>query len=136
MLKEIKMNLKFRLKNDECVEIMNEEKVIGHIFTPAGTSHDIENAIQVCGFDDAFDFWGCGVFGDGKGNPKKDIGLLFNSNSTKDDRIADKISLSHGCHKCYNLKENCKCEDLRVKSRPELVAQGISKDYDRSMELR
>lgn len=35
------------------------KKEIGRIFTPSGSSEDIINAIQVCGFSEAFDFWGC-----------------------------------------------------------------------------
>lgn len=38
------------------------EHEIGHIFTPSGSGSDVENAIQVCGFTEAFDLWGCGLF--------------------------------------------------------------------------
>jgi hypothetical protein len=53
-------------------------QLIGHIFTPSGSGKTYTNAIQICGFDDAFDLWGCGVFGDVETKQmKKDIQLKF-----------------------------------------------------------
>ena len=77
------MNIEFELSNDkQSINIISanegKRKEIGNIFTPAGTSHNIKNAIQICGFDEAFDFWGCGIFGDKKTQlMKKDIQLMF-----------------------------------------------------------
>ncbi len=132
------MNLKFRLKNDQSVEVINEAngKVVGRFFTPSGTGEDREGAIQVCGFDDCFELWGCGVFGDGNGNPKKDIQLLFNENSTnEDEKIHRDIISSIKCSKCFHyfLDENgkkdekgkCKCDDLRVKPFKEIILEKI-----------
>jgi len=61
------MNIKFKLINEQKVEIVNVddkgEHVIGQIFSPSSSGNDVKNAIQVCGFVEAFDLWGCGVFG-------------------------------------------------------------------------
>ena len=51
---------------------------IGRIHTPSGSGENILNAIQICGFDEAFDLWGCGVYGDAEtGKMKKDIQLMW-----------------------------------------------------------
>lgn len=70
------------------------EKDIGHIFTPSGSSNDNLNAIQVCGFDEAFDLWGCGVYGDkSTGQMKKDIQLCWHSayDAMSDDEMRDVV---------------------------------------------
>lgn len=36
-----------------------ETKQVGEIFTPGGSGECHQNAIQICGFDEAFDLWGC-----------------------------------------------------------------------------
>ena len=43
---------------------LGQKKEIGHIFTPAGSSEDVKNAIQVCGADNAYDLWGCAIYGE------------------------------------------------------------------------
>jgi len=62
------MKIEFEFKNKEKIDIIGihgkVRKLIGHIFTPSGSGEDTLNAIQVCGFEEAFDLWGCGVFGE------------------------------------------------------------------------
>ena len=74
------MKIEFEQKSKEEILIIGiqgeERKDIGHIFTPAGSGETNLNAIQICGFDEAFDLWGCAVYGDKKsGVMKKDIQL-------------------------------------------------------------
>lgn len=132
------MKIEFKVTNsNERVEIINKDdgNVIGHIFTPSGTRHDREGSIQVCGFDDCFELWGCGIFGDGNGNPKKDIQLLFNENSKGDEKISKDIISSKKCSKCFHYYRDkngnkdtsgkCKCHDLRIKSLKEIIVDKI-----------
>lgn len=63
---KLKDGLKFKFVNEQRIEIVKkkDDVVIGHIFTPSGSGNNVENAIQICGFTEAFDLWGCGVFGE------------------------------------------------------------------------
>ena len=81
----IKMKLKFDLKDERHINIINKEdgRIVGRIFTPSGTGEVIENAIQVCGFSRAFELWGCGVIGDNEKKPLQDIQLLFKDFKSK-----------------------------------------------------
>lgn len=75
-------------------------KEIGHIFSPGGSGEDIENAIQVCGFTEAFDLWGCGIY-----HGYKDIQLLF------DEGIMGGKT-NHNLSKCCRCYRNpCQCEN-------------------------
>lgn len=82
--------IKFKLVNEKKVLIIGvsdeEEHEIGHIFTPSGSSEDVRNAIQVCGFTEAFDLWGCGVFK----SPKTDRNGKF-SLDDKGDLICEQV---------------------------------------------
>lgn len=124
------MILKFKLVNECHVDIMAvDEKTkevhnVGHIFTPSGSGQDNKNAIQVCGFSEAFDLWGCGIFAkpktktegyeyvrDGNGEKvfemAKDIQLLFDSETLP---ITDLV-----CDYCWSCFNNpCTCE-IKVK---------------------
>ena len=120
------MNIKFKQNDEVNVDILDADtnNVIGHIFTPSGTGRDTPSAIQVCGFDRAFDHWGCGVFNDGKNNMKQDIQLLFNKNSM----------YGHGtntfdmeCHKCYYPIDKCQCDKLRSFNKQELIVEVLEK---------
>lgn len=54
--------LQERVKGDDGqykLESKVTRKVIGNIFTPSGSGHTYKNAIQICGFTEAFDLWGC-----------------------------------------------------------------------------
>jgi len=118
------MEIEFKVNKDNSeVEILNKDngKIIGRIFTPSGSGNNTPSCIQVCGFDDCFDLWGCGVFTDNKGNPKKDIQLLFNPNSTDKGEVGIIIDV---CEKCYG-KDKCMCDDLKVKSYREVIGKQI-----------
>ncbi len=66
------MKLKFKQTDSQHIEIIavdektKKEHQVGQIFTPSGSGEDCKNAIQICGFTEAFDLWGCGVFGEPK----------------------------------------------------------------------
>ena len=108
------MNITFEIEEKNTkVKILGNGKLIGHIFTPSGSGHDTPNSIQVCGFDDAFDLWWCGLFGDGKGIAKKDIQLFFNENS----RLS--VGVSNECLRCFN--NPCTCKDMRIKTFAEVI---------------
>ena len=69
------------------ISINGDKKEIGRIFTPAGSGETSVNAIQVCGFDHAYDLWGCGVYGDKLTNKmKKDIQIIWFDNYDKMNR--------------------------------------------------
>ena len=85
------------------VKIMSGDKQIGKIKTPSGTTGDIPSAIQVCGFDRAFQLWGCGVFADKKtGKQKQDIQLLYNENS---EGVSGKFAIDSDCGRCFNKQK-------------------------------
>lgn len=101
----------FKLINKKEVKILFDGKEVGRIFTPGGTTHDKEDVIQVCGFDEAYELWGCGIYKD-KEKFKKDIQLLFG----KDSKYAEDIpSFREMCGGCYNKKDNCRCKDLKLR---------------------
>lgn len=52
----------FKQIDERNIDILLDGKKVGHIFTPASSM--IDNSIQICGFDEAFDLWGCGIFGE------------------------------------------------------------------------
>lgn len=152
---KLKKGLVFKQVSPEHVDILiaDTDKKVGHIFTPAGSTENVINAIQVCGFNEAFDYWGCGIFGESKENikthsddkiarmkkhgidlpktykdynlvMKKDIQLVFEDYETK--RFS---SLSDRCAGCYN--EPCTCETsdegsrYKIKTSNELKAKGL-----------
>ena len=94
------MEINFELKDSQTVLIKSEDRIIGKIFSPSGSGNDKKNAIQVCGFSEAFDLWGCGIF---KGF--KDIQLLFDGKEMDGKFHFDIVD---GCVKCY--RKPCQCE--------------------------
>ena len=130
------MEIKFELKDNE-VKIMSGEKEIGQIFVD--TTRKGKAVIQVCGFENAYALWGCGVFGENNGLPrktesnnqdiflgktiqsdvsmKKDIQLLFKDyvpiDGDKHDRHMREASSYNEkrCCKCYNIPCNCENQD-------------------------
>ena len=80
------MEIIFELVSQQEVLIKSYGKTIGHIFTPASSGNDITNAIQVCGFDKAYDLWGCGIFGTKVENkvPIKEKDLFYLKNEHPD----------------------------------------------------
>jgi len=123
------MKLTFKLNSEQEIIILGDGKIIGSIFTPAGTSHDRTNAIQICGFENAFDLWGCGVFKDNEAeNPRKDIQLLFNKETKMGGTKHLELGLNKLCHKCYYPKDKCMCKDLRIKTIDELTLERLEKN--------
>jgi len=105
------------------------KREIGCIFTPSGTSQDCIDCIQVCGFEEAFDLWGCGRYQAPKCNSSGEY--IRDKNGNREFKYARDIQLkfnweTHGaskhpryngdwaknCHRCFN--EPCTCE---IKSR-------------------
>ncbi len=119
------MKLTFKLKDKRHINIINEEdgRICGRIFTPSGTGEVIEDAIQVCGFEKIFDYWGCGVFGDGKGNAKRDIQLWFRKDSQDDHQKIGDIISGNSCGRCFYPKEKCKCKEFKLDLRYERVVK-------------
>ncbi len=125
------MKITFELTNDQFIYIKSNGKIIGHIFSPAGSGHDTLNAIQVCGFEEAYDLWDCGVFGETKNKsekvinaldntqelpvrPKKDIQLMFKE---YDKITPDGIMFDCTCGVCYT--DPCICP-LTIKNHKDL----------------
>ena len=81
------------------VVIMQEGKEVGQVVSPSGSGGDTLNAIQVCGFTEAFDLWGCGVH-----QGYKDIQLLFDE-GVMGGKFTHDFS---DCLKCY--RKPCQCE--------------------------
>ena len=126
------MKLEFELENKEHINIIWIEgdirKKVGRIFTPSSNGENTLNAIQICGFTDAFNLWGCGVFAKEVNNSyvknkeiinnikmiqTKDIQLIFD----KDVRLNKIDSISSDC--CFN--EPCTCEIKTRYSNPYIV---------------
>lgn len=97
--------MKFKQINDSKVLILNDkDEEVGHIFSPAGSGEDVQNAIQVCGFSEAYDYWGCGVY-----QGFKDIQLLFDGKSM--DGTFNTSFIHDTCVRCYMTP--CQCEVKR-----------------------
>lgn len=119
------------------IDIAGSRKEIGRIFAPAGSGENHLNAIQICGFCHAYDYWGCGVYGDkATGQMKKDIQLMWFNNYDKmsqeemkrvkvgekkhklrdgevytENIMKDRFSIAEKdgvCNKCFNYP--CTCE--------------------------
>lgn len=60
------MKLEFKFVDKEHIEVIathnKETKKVGDIFTPSGSGEDTKNSIQVCGFNEAYDLWGCAKY--------------------------------------------------------------------------
>ena len=119
-------------KHINIVAIMPDgtRKEIGRIFSPAGTTEDVKNAIQICGFSEAYDFWGCSLYE--RSMPKnlymlkkiteqdatkklqcKDIQLLFDPSTEK-----NKDHRSGDCWTCFNDRNKWKGEECACKTDP------------------
>ena len=149
------MKLKFDLKNKKHINIINEEdgRIVGRIYTPSGTGEDVEDAIQICGFSRAFELWGCGVFGDNKGEALQNIQLLFKDFKSKTVGGMNKdmsgvsfgaknlpIMNKDGCERCFHWKDNfgnCKCSELKVHKRYEDIEKWEKrrKKYERKEKI-
>lgn len=93
--------MKFKFINEKEIIILDDnEKEIGHIYSPADYNKHKNNVLQVCGFSEAFDLWSCGDY---KGF--KDIQLLFD-----DKQLGGKYTDDFTkCCRCF--REPCQCEN-------------------------
>ncbi len=72
-----------------------ERKKIGNIFTPSGSGESSKNAIQVCGFNEAFDLWGCANYQTYK----------ISNNGYSYEYVKPKtFSIPHGVFKAFDIK--------------------------------
>lgn len=100
-----KEGITFELEHNQLVNIKRNGEKIGHIFSPGGSGHRHINVVQVCGFNEAFDLWGCAVFAN-----KKDIQLLFDDQTLKGKSMfSDGCVMNEGCDRCFMIK--CECEN-------------------------
>ena len=134
------MKIEFEIKDKEHVKIIGidnagRRKQVGRIFTPSGTGENCLNAIQVCGFKEAFDLWGCGHYvypklktmdveyvkdKDGKKvyEYAKDIQLMYDD-ETEDDSFSRGVNWTEGCTGCFN--KPCTCERKEKYNNPFTV---------------
>lgn len=123
------MEIKFKFIDEKHIDIIINEKIVGHIQTPAGTMENEPNAVQICGFDKLYDYMGCGIFGDGKGNAKKDVQLWFNGDSQHDYKVREGILNEKYCSRCFHKKEDCKCNEFTADLKHEqIIKEEVIKD--------
>ncbi len=131
MIKEVIFEQKDE-KHIKIIGILDDgtKKEVGQIFTPSGSGECNFNAIQVCGFQEAFDLWGCAVYEypaehypnsvklsgtyvrDELNNEivyqqAKDIQLVFNS-ETRNHKQSYRKDTIENCPACFN--KPCTCE--------------------------
>jgi len=115
----------FVMNGNKKIRIMRDGTQVGQIFAPASTIKE-QNSIQVCGFNEAFDYWACGVY-----QGFKDIQLTF---EYKPMAGKFEVNLTNGCDRCYHSP--CQCEEKDRKKVPFIVkktASGILKNDDRKI---
>lgn len=84
--KDIRSNITFKLDNSHYITVLNHGKEVGSIWSELGKEfrfpfpHNNEqiNKIQICGFDNCSEIWGCGRY-----EGKKDLVLTFQDYSDK-----------------------------------------------------
>ena len=123
------MKIKFKMIDEQDIKIIgvegDEEKEIGCIFTPSSSGGNILNAIQICGVDEVFDFWGCSRYIKPKDvkqsiidvlenkkpayNQAKDIQIMFTMNTEPADYKKRRLEFRHDCLACFN--NPCTCEN-------------------------
>jgi len=125
------MKITFEMENEQKVLIKSNGKVIGHIFTPSSSGNSITNAIQICGFETAFDLWGCALFGkkgvNDKFFSKKDIQLLFHD-YVNEANLSERRKGIDNCWRCYSFPCVCETEKgdpFTVKREKELCERGL-----------
>ena len=111
------MEITFRLVDSKHVEIINQDKVIGRIFTPGGSGGNVDHAIQICGVEGCADFWGCGPFvtkPPWENHPihKKDILLSFSPDSVMMP-VSDTYD-ERECPCCFNNPCTCEVKEARI----------------------
>ncbi len=143
------MELEFELKNKQEVRVIATDngirKEVGYIFTPSGSGHDIRNAIQVCGFTDAFDLWGCAIFAK-NGDKEKVVARLSNRNSfiqVKDIQLKfdwdtelhhSKVKLGDECMGCYN--NPCTCDNKKLVLNADEIIEGKGRNTNNPYNVK
>lgn len=149
------MKIRFKIKgvdefmvSDSEVQIIDEENgtVIGRIFSADSIDNpdirggnESKNAIQICGFDFAYSLWGCGVINGEDGYWKKDIQLLFSprkksftaQRGEKPAPMNERI-----CLRCFNKKEDCTCEELKVFDSRDAIKKFIKKRDSKRLQKK
>jgi hypothetical protein len=122
--------------DSQAIDAPEVRREIGCIFTPSGTSKDCLDCIQVCGFEEAFDLWGCGRYAYPKTNFSgeyqkdnngkrlfdyaRDIQLKFNwENHPAHIHDGYNPGWVKNCHKCFN--DPCTCENKASYENPFTV---------------
>lgn len=145
------MDIEFELEDKNNVRVIavqdGERKEVGHLFTPAGSGHYIKNAIQVCGFSDAYDLWGCAVFARKSDKDKvvarlinnydpyiqvKDIQLMFDFDTEQHHTRHSKMGMD--CLGCYN--DPCTCDNGKFKFNENEILEGKSKIRKNPYEVK
>lgn len=161
------MKIEFEIMDDKGNKVVSKEvtifaigdlgtekgvrKEVGGIFTPSGSSQDTNNAIQICGFTEAFDLWGCSryvipsynhlekvydQYGKVKMEHVKDIQLQFSMEIVPaHEKISYSAPLLKTCWGCFNTP--CTCEMKVKKDNPYVVkrAQDLFLDKTKSGEV-
>jgi hypothetical protein len=118
------------------VKIMLKDKELGRIFTPGGSGDNKMNCIQICGFSEAFDLWGCGHY-----RGFKDIQLLYDSKKMKGTTNFSNLMMrkQECCLRCFRYP--CQCEvrfkgriPFLVKRSDEIIDRIIVKKYDKDSD--
>lgn len=91
----------FKIVNEQEVQILKDGVEVGQIFSPAGSGQMHANCVQICGFSEAFDLWGCGPY---KGF--KDVQLLFDGKKMEGEFTVS--NFDKGCYRCYHIP--CACD--------------------------
>ncbi|MHB1764920.1 MAG: hypothetical protein ACYCS1_05210 [Gammaproteobacteria bacterium] len=120
MINSPSQDIWFKPVNSQYVRIMRGTVEVGRIFTPAGSSNNEINCIQVCGFSEAFSLWAC-AWNERDSSGKivkehkdfKDIQLLFD-----DTKLEGSFSVSN-CSRCFHYP--CQCEHREKGANPFVV---------------
>jgi len=143
------IRIDFALKNPQTVIIYGydeelNKKEIGCIFSPAGSGEYIVNGIQVCGFSEAYDYWGCARYKfpitdkekivkalEGNKNflvQAKDIQLLFDIETVQASGFDIDVN---ECVRCYNSP--CTC-DNKIDEQKDYDTDQLLKDYGKGIK--
>lgn len=113
------MTLTFKQISPQRLAIFNDETQVGQIFVKQDNAEP-SNVIQICGFSEAFDLWGCGPF-----SGSKDIQLLFDG-----AKMPGEFNQGHfgGCLRCY--MEPCACEINRPQEQVGVMPFTLKREAD------
>lgn len=153
------MKITFKQVDEQHIDIMCGDKKIGKIFSPGGTGESTPNAIQICGFEEAYDLWGCGVFCEKEiitheytedqikkfksiGDPYFDKKTTYTETKVVqkkdiqllfkdyDDAGFDALNIGD-CYKCFN--KECTCESEERDKRMTLK-DSFNKEFKKRLE--